>query len=165
MAKFANISMIEAIADELNAYRDDDVEAFWDTLDGETDVLDFLDMAITSQQSDVALMAAIKEQEGALKIRRERIEMRANATKKVLGQLLHAAGMKSAERPAATVSVRPGNMSVTITDADDIPTQLTREKITRSPDKTAIKKQLDAGETVPGAELVRGSEIISVRVK
>lgn len=158
-----NLSLIEAIAAELDAYRDDE-EAFWTTLDGETDAGDLLDTFLASSQDDEALADAIRAQETALKTRRERIEMRAAAKRKTLGMILNAAGMKKAERPRGTVSVRPGNLSVRIVVEDDVPSQLMREKITRTPDKLAIKAQIEAGETVPGCELVRGGDVVTVRV-
>ena len=158
-----NLSLIEAIARELEPYRDDE-ELFTDTLDGETDFLDLLDTFLAGMQDDEALAVAIKAQETDLKTRRERIEMRATAKKRVLGQILHAAGMKKAERPRGTVSIRPGNLSVRIINEDDVPSQLMREKITRAPDKAAIKAQIDAGEVVPGCDLERGADVISVRV-
>jgi len=53
-------------------------------------------------------------------------------------------------------------MSVQIVNEDSVPTQLC--KIVRSPDKTAIKKLLEAGEVVPGAQLQRGADGVTVRV-
>lgn len=156
-------NLIAIVAAELDAYRDD-AECFWDTLDGETDALTVIDRTLTSMQDDEALAEAIKAQEAALKARRDRIAMRADAKKRVLGQVLRAAGEKSVERPRATVSVRDGNLSVRIEDEAEIPSQLLTVKTTTAPDKTAIKKQIEAGERVPGASLVRGGDIVTVRV-
>ena len=160
----AHLTLIEAVAALLQPYADDE-DLYQDMIEGETDALDLLDSQIASMQNDEALAEAIKAQEANLKARRERIEWRADAHKKAALLIMNAAGMKKAERPRATISVRPGSVSVQITDEAEIPTQLMREKITRAPDKAAIKAQLEAGETVPGAELVRGAETISVRVK
>jgi len=160
----ANLSLIAAMAENLAPYRDDE-EAYLDTLDGETDVLDLIDGEIAAMQSDEALVAAIKSQAADLKVRCERIEMRAAARRRNLALLLGHAAVKKVERPLATVSLRPGSVSVQIISEADIPTQLMREKVTRAPDKTAIKAQLEAGEHVPGAELVRGDETVSVRVR
>ena len=160
----AHLTLIEAVAALLQPYADDE-DLYQDMIEGETDALDLLDGQIASMQNDEALAEAIKAQEANLKARRERIEWRADAHKKAALLIMNAAGMKKAERPRATISVRPGSVSVQITDEAEIPTQLMREKITRAPDKAAIKAQLESGETVPGAELVRGAETISVRVK
>lgn len=157
-------AVIEAVAALLAPYRDDE-ELYQDMIEGETDALELLDEQIASLQNDEALAEAIKAQELGLKTRRERIEMRAEAHKKAALLILNSAGLKKAERPRATVSIRAGSVSVQITDEADIPSQLMREKITRAPDKTAIKAQIEAGEHVPGAELVRGPDTLSVRVK
>jgi hypothetical protein len=158
-----NLALIEAIAAELADYRDDE-ETFWTTLDGETNAGDLLDTFLAGSQDDEALAEAIKAQEVALKTRRERIEMRAAAKRRTLGLILRAANMTKAERPRGTVSIRPGNLSVRILDEADVPSQLMREKVTRAPDKAAIKAQIDAGETVPGCELARGEDIVTVRI-
>lgn len=160
----AKLSLIAAMAEALAPYRDDE-EVYIDTMDGETDILDILDGELAAMQADDALADAIKGREADLRVRRERIEMRADARRKNLRMVLQTAELKKAERPLATVSLRPGTLSVRIVDEAEIPSQLMREKISRSPDKTAIKAQIEAGETVPGAELVRGEETVSVRVR
>lgn len=160
----SHLPLIAAMAENLAPYRDDE-EAFLDTLDGETDALDLLDAEISAVQSDEALAKAIKSCESDLKTRRERIEMRADAHRKNLRLILGAIGISKAERPAATVSIRPGTLSVRITDEAEIPSQLMRETVTRAPDKAAIKAQIEAGETVPGAEMARGDDVLTVRVK
>ena len=63
----------------------------------------------------------------------------------------------------ATISRRAGLPSVQITDEAAIPSQLC--KTTVAPDKAAIKAQLLAGETVPGAQIVMGADGVTVRVR
>jgi len=158
-----NTPLIQQVADQLAEFRDDD-DAFWDTLDGETDVLDLMDRCLASMQEDEALVGAIKAQIDDLRKRHDRIARRADAWRRSLGVILASAGMKKAERPRGTVNVRPGNLSVRILNEDEVPSQLMREKISRAPDKAAIKSQIEAGEDVPGCTLERGSDIVSVRV-
>lgn len=160
----SNLPLIAAMAEALAPYRDDE-ETYIDTLDGETDILDLLDRELEAMQSDEAMAAAIKAREADLKARRERIEMRAEARRGNLRLILQHAALSKAERPAATVSIRPGNLSVKILDEAEIPSQLMRERVTRSPDKAAIKAQIEAGEAVPGAALERGEDTVTVRVK
>ena len=160
----SNLPLIAAMAEMLAPYRDDD-ETYSDTLEGETNVMELLDGEIAAMQSDEALAEAIKAQEDALRVRRERVSMRAEAHKKNLKLILQHAVLQKAERPRATVSIRPGSLSVRIVDEAEIPSQLMREKVTRAPDKAAIKAQIEAGETVPGAELARGDDVLTVRVK
>lgn len=157
------LALIAHIADELEQYRDDE-EAFWDSLDGETDALDIIDRLLLGRATDLATADGIRAVIDGLGQRKARLEARAKTSTRLIGQVLDAAGMKKAERPAATVSKRAGNVSVSIDDEAEIPSQLMREKVTRSPDKVAIKKQLEAGEAVPGASLTTGEDIILVRV-
>lgn len=158
-----DLKLIEKVSVELEAMLGEDfeAEAFWDTLDGETDVLDVADYVLSKVAADEALAAAIKTQKDALASRQSRIAARASAAKKSLLTILDAAGQKKLERPIATISRRSGSLSVQITDEASIPSQLT--KTTTSPDKAEIKKQLDAGEAVPGAELSRGDDGVTVR--
>lgn len=157
-----DLPLIERIAAELAPYRDDE-DTFLDTLDGETDALTILDREIEAEQADRATAAAIKARIADLKARADRLEHRATAHRTAQKLVMQAVGLRKVERPLATLSMRAGGVSVQITDADAVPTQLC--KIVRTPDKTAIKAQIDAGEAVPGAELVRGDETLSVRVK
>lgn len=159
-----DLSLIERIAAELAPYRDDE-ETYLDTLDGATDALDLLDREIAREQADRALVAALADHIKALKARADRIDMRADARRKVQLLILNAIGLRKVERPLATLSLRAGSMSVRITDEASIPSQLCTIKTIASPDKTAIRAQIEAGETVPGAELVRGDETLSVRIK
>lgn len=160
----SNLPLIAAMAEMLAPYRDDE-ETYSDTLEGETNVMDLLDGEIAAMQSDEALAEAIKAQEDALRVRRERVSMRAEAHKKNLKLILQHAVLQKAERPRATVSIRPGSLSVRIVDEAEIPSQLMREKVTRAPDKAAIKAQIEAGVEVPGAVIERGDDTVSVRVK
>lgn len=161
----ADIPLIKRVADQLREMlgEDFDDETFLDTLDGETDALDIADRLIASMQDDQALSDAAKSEAADISARAKRLAERADAKKRTLLMVLDATGEKKLERPRATISRRSGSMSVWIADEKSIPSQLCKTTVT--PDKTAIKKQLEAGEMVPGAELVRGADSITVRVK
>ena len=154
--------MADAIRQELGG--DDDERAFLDTLEGATDAMEFADYIIAAMQESEAMAIAIEIQEVQLLGRRKRIEARADALKYRLLPLLDAIGVQKLERPRATISRRAGSLSVQIADAESLPSQLMRVKTTTEPDKAAIKAQLQAGEIVPGAALVRGADTVSVRV-
>lgn len=160
-----NKAHIAGIAEQLRDMLGDDYDTvtFLDTLDGETDALDIADRLLTDMQEAEALAAATKAMADDYAARAKRIGARSTVIKRTLLTLLDAIGEKKLERPAGTISRRAGSVSVQITNADDVPRQLCR--VTYSPDKTAIKAQLESGETVPGAELVRGDDTVTVRVK
>ena len=159
-----DLSLIERIAAELAPYRDDE-ETYLDTLDGATDARDLLIREVSAEMSDRALVGAINAQITALEARRDRLDARADAHHRALMLIMRAADIHKIELPAATLSIRAGSISVQITDADAIPSQLCTVKTTTAPDKKAIRAQIEAGETVPGAELVRGPDSLSVRTK
>ena len=166
MNKHINIGLIEQVSTQIMDMlgEDFDPETFWDSLDGETDAVDIADRIIRHMQDDAALAAAAKAQADALADRAKRLASREGAHKKALLTLLDATGQKKMERPCATVSRRAGSLSVHITNDADIPSQLCTVKTVTAPDKAAIKKQIEAGEAVPGAELVRGPDGVTVRI-
>ena len=163
-ADFSHIATVSNFIREILG-SDPDEQAFIDTLEGETNAMDVADALLDKMQADLALVDAIKAREADLKARRDRIQARAEACKDTLGVLMDAMSVKKLERPLATISRRPGAVSVRIADEAAIPSQLCTVKTSTAPDKAAIRAQIEAGETVPGAELVRGADTVSVRVK
>lgn len=162
--KRINTSLITGISNGLRDMLGDefDAETFWDTLDGEADVLDIADHILAKRLEDHAMATAAKQLAQDQAARAKRFADRDAAHKSALMAILSAAGETKLERPGGTVSMRKGGTSVNITNEADVPTQLCKTTVT--PDKAAIKKALQQGEAVPGAELVTGSETISVRV-
>jgi len=160
-----DFKLIQLMAEEIRAALGDDfdAEAFLDTLDGETDAADIADRLLAELADAEAMAEAIRGQEADMKARRQRYDMRGEAFRRQLLNLLDAIGEKKIERPRATVSRRAGLPSVQITDEAAIPSQLC--KTTVAPDKAAIKAQLLAGEAVPGAQIVVGDDGVTVRTK
>lgn len=160
-----DFKLIQLMAEEIRAALGDDfdADAFLDTLDGETDAADIADWLLAELADAEAMAEAIRGQEADMKARRQRYDMRGEAFRRQLLNLLDAIGEKKIERPRATVSRRAGLPSVQITDEAAIPSQLC--KTTVAPDKAAIKAQLMAGETVPGAQIVVGEDGVTVRTK
>lgn len=153
--------MADMIRDMLG--EDFDVETFTDTLEGETDVMEIMSHLIRDREQAKAFAAACKEEAKTYAERAQRLEARANAMTKAMGDILDAVGERKITHPLATVSRTKGRHTVQITDEKALPSQLF--KVVTSPDRTAIKAQLDAGEDVPGAELQTSPDGVSVRVK
>lgn len=160
-----DFALIERISESLRDMlgEDFDADVFMDTLDGETNAADIADRVLSGILEAEAMAEAVKLQEADLRARRGRFEARGDAYRKQLLTLLDATGLKKLERPRATISRRAGMASVQITDEASVPSQLC--KTVTTPDKAAIKAQLLAGETVPGAQIVIGDDGVSVRVK
>lgn len=161
----ADINLIERVSAELtDALGEDfDAETFWDTLDGETDAMDVIGHLIRQREESKAHAEASKALAEEYTARKRRLDDKAKAMAAALGTILDATGQRKVPHPLGTVSRTSGRMSCQITDEASIPTQLT--VTTTRPDTAAIKKALEAGEAVPGAELVRGPDGLTVRVK
>lgn len=159
----ADITAIKDIADTIRALlgEDYDDDTFLDTLDGETDAMDMLGHLICQRVEDQEMAKAMKEVAATYTARAKRFEARADACKTGIGKLLDAMDMAKVAHPLGTVSRTKARVSLTITDPDAIPSQLCK----RVPDNAAVKAQLEAGETVPGAELTTGAPGLTVRVK
>ena len=102
---------------------------------------------------------AVGEVEERLRDRRRALANRAASLRANLALVLKP-GDKHAD-PRVSVSARPGAISVEIPDPALVPDPLCT--IVRQPDKLAIRALLDRKEDVPGASLVRGPTIVSIR--
>lgn len=133
-----------------------------DMLAGSTEVFEVLSAIVEKMQDAKTLADAIKARAKELSERASRYGRREQAMRELAERLMRAADLRKAELAAATLSIRAVPPSVVITDEGELPDDFWR--VTKVPDKAAIKDALKAGRIVPGAELSNGSETISVRV-
>jgi len=150
------------MAERLAPYADE-LDLFWDTLDGETDVMDLVSNVLTEINEAEAGMIACHEMAKRYSERRSLHDARKVRLNQMLKTILLCANQSKIPHPLGTVSLRKGTESVAITNEKEIPSQLCR--ITVTPDKAEIKKQLQAGVQIDGAELITGPQTISVRMK
>ena len=93
---------------------------------------------------------AIKEEEKNLKERRERAEKKADRLRDLLAMSMNNAGETKFNTARCAISFR-SSKSVVITDLYLIDEAYVKKTIDIKPDKTAIKKALEAGEDIEGA--------------
>ena len=93
--------------------------------------------------------------------RKSRLQDRADRRRQIVFRIMQSVEMGKIEAPDFTASIRRVPPSVIVTDEDSLPDQYGR--ITRSPDKTALKEALGRGEAVPGASLSNGNETLAIR--
>lgn len=162
--KFSKVdtALLTALSELLAPYSDDE-QTFWDTLEGECDVMDVAGELIKETAEIDAQIVAVNALIETYRARKTRLEGRKEAAKKGLLMILKATDQAKIPHALGTVSLRAGSKSVVIHDEKEIPTQLCKTTIV--PDKAAIKKQLEAGETIDGAELVTGPDTVSIRIK
>lgn len=161
-ADLGHIAAIAAMLRDMMSGNPDD-QAFLDTLEGETNLVEVADALLSRLAETDALADALAEQAKVLAARETRFQARRAALRSCLGALMDAAKLAKLERPLATISRTSPRASVTIVDAAAVPSQLCVTKTTTTPDKTVIKRLLDAGEAVPGAELNPGTPGLMVR--
>ena len=92
---------------------------------------------------------AIKAEEKALKDRREANHRKGDSITRYIQATLAGEKFKTAK---CAVSYRKSE-TVEFTDQSQVPEEYWREKVTREPDKVALKTALKAGESIPGTYL------------
>jgi hypothetical protein len=139
----------------------EDEDALLDTLQGCTDLDECIEAIVRSAKEDETLSETLAVTIAKNRERKGRFERRAESKKRAAFELMSENQIKKIEAAEFTVSRRAVPQSVIITNEHLIPDRLSR--ITREPNKTAIKQALVNGEDVPGAELSNGGETISIR--
>lgn len=108
-----------------------------------------------------AMAAAIKDAEAQMAARRKALENRATRVRDYLLANMMVSGIQTIECPYFKLSVRDNPASVEVYEPGLIPATFMRqpEPPPPSPDKTAIKEALKAGQDVPGCKLTVGKRL------
>lgn len=156
-----------AIDAMLKAYPElmDDEELRSDMLEAETSLPAVASKIVRARQERLAMAEGLNLYIKDLTERRDRLSRGADGLKGLLLKLMSTAKLPTLPLPEATVSVRAGNTSVSITDIDALPQGFFTVETKRVPRKDALKVALEAGADVPGAALVIGENVLTVRVK
>lgn len=155
-----DFALLQELSEE---FKELDAEWFWDTLDGETDILDVVNAILKNKFQNAAGIKMNLDLAAEYKARAYDLETRDKSYNNQLMKIMEMTKQTKILSPLATVSKRKGVESIVITDEEKIPTQLCN--VVTSPDKSAIKRLLQQGEIIDGAELTRGSKTISIRRK
>lgn len=141
----------------------EDVELLADSIEGETGLYEILEKALSARQEADMMVSAIKEREAALEARRKRYEAQSAAYKALMLSLMQYASQDKVTLVAATLSISKGRTSVEVENEDDLPQGTYSTK--RVPDKAAIKRMIEAGETIPGASLKTSDDGLTIRTR
>lgn len=101
----------------------EDTQLLLDSVEGETDFYEAVDRILERIADDNAMVAAVKEQEGNLKARRERFAKRAETNKALIEQAFLIADLPKVERPLGTLYLSNRAPKVVIETESEIPTQ------------------------------------------
>lgn len=142
----------------------EDDDALFDTVDGEVDLDRAIERTLRHRADDLAFVVALKQRMADMKARADRFEHRAEARKAAVLTAMELTGRRRMKLPEFTLTVGETRQQVVITDEDALADEFVRT--TQSPDKTAIKAALDAGQEVAGAVLSNGgAPTLTVRTK
>jgi len=155
------------IADLAHSIRElcgDDDLTFADTLDGECD-------AVEAARAAVRMVHAAEHQEDAATAlarlygdRAKAFGERGQRARDALAHFMAEIGEKTLQLPEGTVSLAAGSAQLTgDPDLASLPDDLV--KVTRSPDRSAIKAALQVGRQVPGCSLTNGKPSLRIRTK
>jgi hypothetical protein len=108
-----------------------------------------------------AMAAAIKEAEATMAARRKALENRAARVRDYLLANMLVAGIQKVECPYFKLAVRDNPAAVEVFQPELIPAQFMKqpEPPPATPDKTAIKEAIKAGQEVPGCRLQVGKRL------
>lgn len=147
----------------------DDEQLRADTIEGATDAHEFLSMIARQLEETDILRDGLDARINELKDRAGRFDRRAEALRELALRILLSADLTKVELPTATLSTRrtPPKLLCDTWDEDSLLDKLVDDfiKVTRSIDKAAIKKALEAGQHVPGFTLSNGGQTLNIRVR
>lgn len=151
---------IEALISAYPELAEDDVLRA-DMVAGETDAAVVLALMLERMREAAMMVDALTARINEIDKRRERFVEREAAMRAGIFRIMQAADLAKMELAEATLSVRPGPPRVHVTDEGELPESFWR--IARSPNKSAIRDALKAGQFVPGALMTNGEPTLSVR--
>jgi hypothetical protein len=154
------ISQINALLSEYPQLAEDE-DLLKDTLEGNTRFNEVMDKFLGDMRENETLAEAISQRIGKLRERQTRLTHRAQFYRSLMHRLMDFAGIRSVSLTEAKISVVNSPEKVIITDESAIPDDFMR--ITKEPNKAAIKTALKSGSIISGATLSNGGSTISVR--
>jgi hypothetical protein len=119
--------------------------------EGETSLLELIDLVLELDLFDEALISALKGNRDTLAVRLHRMEERRRSRRVVLEQALNLLERKSLERPTGTISLTDRAPSIVVDEESVIPAKFFDLKPVLN--RRLAKEALEAGEDVPGARL------------
>lgn len=135
--------------------------------EAEAEIARYLEAEIRKVDSVAGYLAQCAAQQLAAKAEIDRLRERMNAwesresrVREYVQRVMEQFGERKLEGRTATFMLRAVPASVVITDEAEIPEEFKRSTVTISVDKKAIKKAIDEGRDIPGADLSMGKQTL-----
>jgi len=155
---------VSALVQALPELADDETLKL-DTLEGETDFNHVISRLVRQSNERGAFAEASMQLSADYRGRAERERAAQKAIRNGIIELMQAAGLQGLKLPEATLSLRAPSLSVDVSDVNALPQGYFTEVTTRIPGKEAIKEAFLAGNEIPGAAIVTGEPVLTVRIK
>lgn len=153
---------VAAVAAMLRDELAEDERAYLDTLEGETDLYEWVRRLLDRIEDDEGDQAKLAEQISDRTLRKNRAAERVKASRTAIQALLDCAKLDKLTLPEATVSVRDVAPKPIIVDEAAIPDEFCRT--VKKPDMALIKAGMESGE-VPGVSRDNGGITLTIRRK
>lgn len=143
--------------------RDHDDEALiHDMAEGETSIMEAIDLALSEIDECEAIVAGCKAQSEVLLGRGAKFAARKDRIRALIEQAMLIADLPTAKRPTATVTVKRTPPKPIIADESLIPARFFRVPPPVL-DKVAINAAVKDGETIPGVQFDNGGVSLQIR--
>lgn len=140
----------------------EDEQLLMDTIEGETDLFEAVDIILDRIGEDQAMVVGTDKALSDLNARRDRFKKRIETNRALIEQAMMVAEIDKIERPSATLSLVRRAAKVEITEEAAVPSRFFKQAAPTL-DKKAVGDALKAGETVPGATLNNQSPSLTIR--
>lgn len=149
-------SAAKSLLAELNT---DDEDFQHDVVEGETNLLEAIDAALSQMDDCDIITSGCKDVIDKIKARSDKAAARKNRLRGLIEQALVIAGMDTAKRPTATLTVRKVKPKPFVSDESLLPSEYWKQPDPVM-DKQAINK-LDA--PIPGVTFTNGGTSLQIR--
>lgn len=155
--------VLQAVRANLEVHHEalDDPELMLLLAEGETSLLELLDLMLEADLTDDSLIRGLKTSKDTLAVRLHRLEERRKSRRAILEQALLLLELKSLERPTATLTLSDRAPSLVVEEEAQIPSRFFDLRPVLN--KRLLKEAIESGEEVAGAQLSRGSVTITIR--
>lgn len=155
---------IAPLAQAIRELAGDDDLAFMDTLDGETDAIKAASQAVRMVAAMETLEEAAKALASRYSARAGDFAERAQRCRDAIAHFMGEIGEKKLTLPEGTVTLASGTPALAgEADVDALAPEFVR--VTKAPDRVAIKKAIQEGREVPGFALSNARPRLQIRTR
>lgn len=155
----------KALLASLSAHDDDELVA--DAIEGETDLLEAIDAALSEMDECDVMVEGLKAKIEQFTERKRKTEDRKKRVQALIEQAMLTTEQQSFRLPTATLTLRKNAPGLIVQDESAIPSRffVKQERPAPKLDKRGLLEAIKAKEEIKGATLDNGSVTLSVRRK